>query len=268
MKQNCASPDALQFYTELQQLTSVAACADLFKQTVAKFGIYAFACGEIDLAERDRNVMFIAEWPKAWVRYYLKSGLVDSDPILNSLQVAAALFRSATFAAISDSRTSTVRWSAQRLSMDGLGLAVPISRGGTRFGLVTLIGRGEEFEQSQRSFLCLISECLLLALVRARGRLCCAGRHEQARNRGGSVGRAWIFGRRNWGEARHFRFHRSSSRRARARPSEGEDPRAYGRALRLAWHRRRDLIPERNRATGDGLFRPFSATAMYATMRL
>ena len=64
MKQNRASPDALQFYTELQQLTSVAACADLFKQTVAKCGIHAFACGEIDLAERDRNVMFIAEWPK------------------------------------------------------------------------------------------------------------------------------------------------------------------------------------------------------------
>jgi DNA-binding CsgD family transcriptional regulator len=41
------------------------------------------------------------------------------------------------------------------------GLAVPVARGGARFGLVTLIGRGQEFEQSQRTFLCLISECLL-----------------------------------------------------------------------------------------------------------
>ena len=42
------------------------------------------------------------------------------------------------------------------------GLAAPVARGGTRFGLVTLIGRGqEEFEPSQRTFLCLISECLL-----------------------------------------------------------------------------------------------------------
>ena len=41
------------------------------------------------------------------------------------------------------------------------GLAVPVARGGTRFGLVTLIGRDQEFEQSQRAYLCLISECLL-----------------------------------------------------------------------------------------------------------
>ena len=41
------------------------------------------------------------------------------------------------------------------------GLAVPVARGGTRFGLVTLIGRGEEFDQAQRAYLSLISECLL-----------------------------------------------------------------------------------------------------------
>jgi hypothetical protein len=92
VKQDRTTPDALQFYMELQQRTSVAACAEVFKQTVAKLGIHAFACGEIDLAERGRNVMFIAEWPKAWIRYYLKSGLVDRDPILNALQVCRSAF--------------------------------------------------------------------------------------------------------------------------------------------------------------------------------
>jgi DNA-binding CsgD family transcriptional regulator len=162
VKQNRASPDALQFYTELQQLTSVAACADLFKQTVAKCGIHAFACGEIDLAECDRNVMFIAEWPKAWIRYYLKSGLVDRDPILNALQVCRSAF------SFSDIRRARRFSNLDRAMVCAAaehgwarGLAVPIARGGTRFGLVTLIGRGQEFEQSQRTFLCLISECLL-----------------------------------------------------------------------------------------------------------
>jgi DNA-binding CsgD family transcriptional regulator len=162
VKQNRASPDALQFYTELQQLTSVAACADLFKQTVAKFGIHAFACGEIDLAERDRNVMFIAEWPKAWIRYYLKSGLVDRDPILNALQVCRSAF---SFSDIRrDRRFSNLDRAMVCAAAEhgwARGLAVPIARGGTRFGLVTLIGRGQEFEQAQRTFLCLISECLL-----------------------------------------------------------------------------------------------------------
>jgi DNA-binding CsgD family transcriptional regulator len=162
VKQNRASPDALQFYTELQQPTSVAACADLFKQTVAKCGIHAFACGEIDLAERDRNVMFIAEWPKAWVRYYVKSGLVDRDPILNALKVCRCAF---SFDDIRhDPRFSNLDREMLRAAAEhgwARGLAVPVARGGSCFGLVTLIGRGQEFEQSQRAFLCLISECLL-----------------------------------------------------------------------------------------------------------
>jgi DNA-binding CsgD family transcriptional regulator len=163
VKQDRASPDALQFYTELQQLTSVAACADLFKHTVAKFGIHAYACGEIDLAERDRNVMFIAEWPKDWVRYYLKSGFVERDPVLNALQVRRCAF---SFSDIHrDRRFSRVDRDMLRAAAEhgwARGLTVPIARGGTRFGLVTLVGRGqEEFEQSQRTFLRLISECLL-----------------------------------------------------------------------------------------------------------
>jgi DNA-binding CsgD family transcriptional regulator len=154
--------DALRFHSELQERTSVAACADLFRATVAQFGIHAFACGEIDLAERDRNVMFIAEWPKAWLRYYVKSGLVERDPILNALKVCRCAF---SFNDIRhDQRFSSLdRQTLHAAAEHGWarGLAVPVARGGTRFGLVTLIGRGKEFEQSQRSFLFLISECLL-----------------------------------------------------------------------------------------------------------
>jgi DNA-binding CsgD family transcriptional regulator len=156
------TPDALRFYAQLQERTSVAACAELFRETVAKFGIHAFACGEIDLADRSRNVMFIAEWPKAWVRYYLKSGLVDRDPILNALQVCRSAF---SFSDIRhDPRFSSLDREMVRAAAEhgwARGLAVPVARGGTRFGLVTLIGRGEEFELSQRAHLCLISECLL-----------------------------------------------------------------------------------------------------------
>ena len=162
MRKRPEAEEALRFYAELQQSMSVAACADLFRNAVAGFGIEAFACGEIDLEDRDRNVMFIAEWPKAWVRYYLKSGLIDRDPILNALQVCRSAF---SFTDIRhDPRFSNLDRAMLREAAEhgwARGLAVPISRGGTRFGLVTLIGRGEEFEQSQRAYLCLISECLL-----------------------------------------------------------------------------------------------------------
>src|SRR5271165_2066982 len=141
---------------------TVAACAELFKETVAQLGVQVFACGEIDLADRDRNVMFVAEWPETWMRYYLKSGLVERDPILNALKVCHCAF---SFSDIRhDPRFSNLDRAMVRAAAQhgwARGLAVPVARGGTRFGLVTLIGRDQEFEQSQRMFLSLISECLL-----------------------------------------------------------------------------------------------------------
>jgi len=154
--------DALRFHAELQERTSVAACADLFRETVAPFGVHAIACGEIDLADRGRNVMFIAEWPKPWIRYYVRSGFVDRDPVLNALKIYRKTFSFVDI--VHDKRFSSLEREALRAAAENgwaRGLAVPVARGGTRFGLVTLIGRGEEFDRCERSYLCLISECLL-----------------------------------------------------------------------------------------------------------
>jgi LuxR family quorum sensing-dependent transcriptional regulator len=127
--------EALRFYAELQEQTSVAACSDLFRSAVARFGIEVFACGEIDLDDRDRNVMFIAEWPKAWVRYYTKSGFIKRDPVLN----VVTLFRKPfTFGDIvRDTRFSSLEREAIRAAGENgwsQGLAVPVPRGGSRFG--------------------------------------------------------------------------------------------------------------------------------------
>lgn len=140
----------------------MAACSELFRDTVARFGIEAFACGEIDLDDRDRNVMFIAEWPKAWVRYYIKSGLIKRDPLLNAVTLYRKPFSFGDI--IHDKRFSTLDRDTLRAAAEQgwtQGLAVPVACGGARFGLVTLLGRGEELHPSPRLHLCLISECLL-----------------------------------------------------------------------------------------------------------
>ncbi len=87
-----ATSDALRLHAELQERTSVAACADLFKKTVARFGIHIFACLEIDFADPQRNVMFVAEWPESWIRYYVRSGFINRDPIVNELKVYRKAF--------------------------------------------------------------------------------------------------------------------------------------------------------------------------------
>jgi DNA-binding CsgD family transcriptional regulator len=154
--------DALRFYGELRERTSVSACAELFRDVVTPFGITSFACGEIDLADPNRNVLFVAEWQKAWLRFYLKSGLIKRDPIVN----AVALYRKPfTFGEIiHDKRFSTLDREALRAATEQgwtQGLAVPVARGGSRFGLVTLLGHGGEIGPSLQLYLCLISECLL-----------------------------------------------------------------------------------------------------------
>jgi DNA-binding CsgD family transcriptional regulator len=161
-------PDALAFYAELQKLTSVAACSELFKLTLSPFAIGAFACGEVDLADRNRSVMFIAEWPRDWLRFYVASGFIERDPILDALQVCREPF---SFSDVSrDPKFSTTERAAMKLAAQqgwSQGLVVPVDRGGERIGLVTLFG-GREFDPLHRSFLCLASECLLNR-VRALG---------------------------------------------------------------------------------------------------
>jgi len=156
------APDALRFYAELQQRTSVAACAALFKGAVSQFEMVAFACGEIDIADRDRNVMFIAEWPEAWLHFYVKSGFVNRDPVVNAVAFYRKPFEFADI--VREPRFSNGEREALRTAAEygwSRGLAVPVARGGTRFGLVTMIGRGAQLGEFERSYLCLISECLL-----------------------------------------------------------------------------------------------------------
>ena len=73
--------------------------------------------------------MFIAEWPKAWVRYYVKSGLIKRDPLLNAVAVYRKPF---TFGdIIHDKRFSTLDRDALRAAEQQgwtQGLAVPVAR--------------------------------------------------------------------------------------------------------------------------------------------
>ena len=207
MKHAREAPDALRFYAELQQRTSVAACSALFKKAIAGFGFVAFACGEIDLADRSRNVMFIAEWPEAWLHFYVRSGFINRDPIVNALAFYREPFEFADI--VREPRFSNGDREALRAAAEygwGRGLAVPVARGGTRFGLVTMIGRGEKLDEFQRTYLCLISECLINRIhsLPPGVEYAAAGGHEQARGRGGAACRRRLRGPQDRRQTRNF----------------------------------------------------------------
>lgn len=152
--------NAFRFNTQLRRRATVAACADLFRAAIAPFGFDTFACGELDLEDRDRSVFYVIDWPESWRRFYLQSSVIDRDPLIDALA-----FRHEPF-------TWTELRRDRKFSKPGRelldlcathgwteGLVVPLSRGDRRIGLVSLVGHRTGIEPETRAFLCLISIC-------------------------------------------------------------------------------------------------------------
>jgi DNA-binding CsgD family transcriptional regulator len=154
--------DILGFFERLQRSKTMAAAAELFKETIAPLDFVVFACGEIDLENRDRNLMFMAEWPPEWLQYYRSSGFIERDPILNALRIQREPF---TFGDIvRDRRFSKLDRVSLRVAAENgwaRGFAAPFPRGGAHIGLVTMLGRAGEMEDALRVPLTIISHLLL-----------------------------------------------------------------------------------------------------------
>jgi DNA-binding CsgD family transcriptional regulator len=88
--------------------------------------------------------------------------LIERDPLLGALNARRKSF---TWSELrKDRKLSQVGRDAIELAANygwTEGLAVSISRGGTRFGLVSLVGHSGDLIGHDRSILCLVSECLL-----------------------------------------------------------------------------------------------------------
>jgi DNA-binding CsgD family transcriptional regulator len=164
-----APSGAIEFHYELQGCNDIECCAALFREQAAAYGFDTYACGEVDVDERERNVFFIVEWPEAWRKFYLSSGLVERDPLIDALRARRATFT------WSDLRKdgSFLRAGAEalrRVAEQGWreGFVAPVARGGSHFGLVSLAGRATDLSPEERKNLGLVCESLL-ARIRSLG---------------------------------------------------------------------------------------------------
>jgi LuxR family transcriptional regulator, quorum-sensing system regulator BjaR1 len=153
--------DAFRFNTRLRNLKTPASCAELFRAAIAPIGFDTFACGVVDLNQRERNVFYLLDWPDEWRRFYLSSGLIERDPVVDALAVRHQPFtwsdlrKDRKFKQVGKEalkRAAAAGWSE--------GLVVPVARGANRVGLVSLVGHQAEIPFEDRAFLCLISMCL------------------------------------------------------------------------------------------------------------
>lgn len=156
-----ADDAAVAFNMALRRLDRTAECAALFHEAIAPFGFDTFACGEVDLVDRQRSVFYLIDWPDDWRRLYLTQGFLERDPLVEALKERHEPFSWTTLKADPNfSRADAL--TLERAAPYGWveGLVVPVSQAGRKVGLVSLAGRKRGVSAQSTAFLCLISVCL------------------------------------------------------------------------------------------------------------
>ena len=153
--------DAFAFNAAVRTMTTPSDCTMLFRRAIAPHGFDTFACGEVDLNNRERSVFYILDWPDNWRRFYATSGLIDRDPVVDALATRRTPFT------WTDLRTDRKLAKAGREAVDLVaaagwteGLIVPLPNTGGRVGLVSMAGHRLVTDERLLSYLTLISICL------------------------------------------------------------------------------------------------------------
>jgi hypothetical protein len=84
--ENFSSED-LKILHSIASARSAKQCNEAFALATRRFGNDAFACGEVDVRNRNRVVFFAMEWSEVWRKFYLESYL-NRDPMLHLLEQA------------------------------------------------------------------------------------------------------------------------------------------------------------------------------------
>jgi LuxR family quorum sensing-dependent transcriptional regulator len=134
------------------------ACSRIFQKAIAAFAINTFACGEVDLRALERTVFYAICWPDAWRKFYLGTGLIQRDPLVDALKRRHVPF---TWSEVRrDGNWPKVGTKGSQLLVEHgwtEGLAVPIPRGDQRFGLVSLLCSRGAFSADEKSQLAMLS---------------------------------------------------------------------------------------------------------------
>jgi LuxR family transcriptional regulator, quorum-sensing system regulator BjaR1 len=125
---------------------------DIFKRFIEDFSIDTFTSGEVDIANRRRNVFHAMEWPDRWRQYYFQSGLLEHDPLIEALATNHAPF---TWEELRTRNGLTIAGTEalNKIATEGWvdGLVVPMHRAATHFGLVSLVTRDHKISQRDKT---------------------------------------------------------------------------------------------------------------------
>lgn len=145
-------------YSATKAIVDIYNCAtsraaiDCFREYIAQFHIDTFTSGEIDIANRKRTVFHALEWPDRWRRFYFQSGMLEHDPLLEALGRMQGAF---TWTELRSRRGLSMAGTdaLMRVAAEGWidGLVVPLHRGGTHYGLISLVTLNHILQPQQKA---------------------------------------------------------------------------------------------------------------------
>lgn len=153
--------DVGRFNRELRDLRTPKDCGALFARAIEPFGFDTFACGEVDFVHSERSAFHLIGWPEAWKQFYIKSGLMLRDPLVDELRRRNQPYSWSDLRAerrLGNLGTDVLNRAAQAGWTEGL--AVPLPQAGGRIGIVSLAGHRDCSDPTERNALTLIAVCL------------------------------------------------------------------------------------------------------------
>ncbi len=146
------------FEQALRACEAIKDCTALLRTELGQGGFNTFACGELDLDNKERYAFYVIDWPDEWRQFYLENDLMIDDPIVDALRDRRNPF---TWTELLQSQNVSRR-GKDILKLAGdrgwtEGFVVPIRRSvRARVGLVSLAGKRAPLEDRHREMLTLM----------------------------------------------------------------------------------------------------------------
>lgn len=126
----------------------------LFRPILRNFGYDTFCCGEIDLTDYRRAVFYVVDWPSEFAKTYYATDLIITCPLMRALTIFDRPYCWADARSLCFQTKGSWRMAeAARANGWDEGLIVPLPRGGSRRGVISMMGQMERIQSDERPLL-------------------------------------------------------------------------------------------------------------------
>lgn len=161
--------DISSFAADILAAPDAPAATALFKKLLGRFGYATFSCGEADVRDYRRSVFYVVDWPRDFADAYHAGDMIAACPIMRALAERDQPFCWADIREFCFSTKGSWRLleTARAYGWEE-GLVVPLPRGGSRKGIISMMGHPRHLHAEDRP---LVAALAMVYYERVRGML-------------------------------------------------------------------------------------------------